>query len=56
MQKNVIMQWIDAIHSQEAAYAFVAFRIGIQCFFPVDAVIKLIKTNKIIIHQLVVLP
>ena len=33
-QKNVIMQWIDAIHAQEAAYTVVAFRMGIQCCFP----------------------
>lgn len=24
-QRNVIMQWIDAIHSQEAAYTVVVF-------------------------------
>ena len=32
-QRNVIMQWIDAIHAQEAAYTVVAFRMGIQCCF-----------------------
>ena len=32
-QKNVIMQWIDAIHAQEAAYTVVAFRMGMQCCF-----------------------
>lgn len=32
-QRNVIMQWIAAIHSQEAAYTVVAFRIGMQCCF-----------------------
>jgi len=32
-QRNVIMQWIDAIHAQEAAYTVVAFRMGMQrCF------------------------
>lgn len=32
-QKNVIMQWIDAIHAQEAAYTVVAFRLGMHyCF------------------------
>ncbi len=32
-QKNVIMQWIDAIHAQETAYTVVAFRMGMQyCF------------------------
>ena len=33
-QRNVIMQWLDAIHAQEAAYTVVAFRTGMQCFFP----------------------
>lgn len=32
-QRNVIMQWIDAIHAQEAAYTVVAFRMGMQCCF-----------------------
>ena len=32
-QQNVIMQWIDAIHAQEAAYTVVAFRMGLQCCF-----------------------
>ena len=32
-QQNVIMQWIDAIHAQEAAYTIVAFRMGMQCCF-----------------------
>ena len=32
-QQNVIMQWIDAIHAQEAAYTVVAFRMGMQCCF-----------------------
>lgn len=32
--QNVIMQWLDAIHAQEAAYTVVAFRTGMQCFFP----------------------
>ena len=32
-QQNVIMQWIDAIHAQEAAYTVVAFRMGVQCCF-----------------------
>lgn len=32
-QKNIIMQWIDAIHAQEAAYTVVAFRMGMQCCF-----------------------
>lgn len=32
-QKNVIIQWIDAIHAQEAAYTVVAFRMGMQCCF-----------------------
>lgn len=32
-QKNVIMQWIDAIHAQEAAYSAVVFRMGMQCCF-----------------------
>ena len=32
-QKNVIMQWIDAIHAQEAAYKVVAVRMGMQCCF-----------------------
>ena len=32
-QQNVILQWIDAIHAQEAAYAVVAFRMGMQCCF-----------------------
>ena len=32
-QKNVITQWIDAIHAQEAAYTVVAFRMGMQCCF-----------------------
>ena len=27
------MQWIDAIHVQEAAYIIVAFRMGMQCCF-----------------------
>ena len=32
-QKNVIMQWIDAIHAQESAYSTVVFRMGMQwCF------------------------
>ena len=29
-QQNVIMQWIDAIHAQEAAYTVVAFRMGVN--------------------------
>ena len=33
-QQNVIMQWIDAIHAQEAAYIVVVFRTGMQCCFP----------------------
>ena len=33
-QQNVIMQWIDAIHAQEAAYTVVVFRTGMQCCFP----------------------
>lgn len=32
-QRNIIMQWIDAIHAQEAAYTVVAFRMGMQCCF-----------------------
>lgn len=32
-QRNVIMQWIGAIHAQEAAYTVVAFRMGMQCCF-----------------------
>lgn len=32
-QKNVIMQWIDAIHAQESAYSTVVFRMGMQCCF-----------------------
>ena len=32
-QQNVIMQWIDAIHAQEATYTVVAFRMGLQCCF-----------------------
>lgn len=32
-QRNVIIQWIDAIHAQEAAYTVVAFGIGMQCYF-----------------------
>ena len=35
-QRNVIMQWIDAIHAhhaQEAAYTVVAFQMGMQCCF-----------------------
>ena len=32
-QKNIIMQWIDVIHAQEAAYTVVAFRMGMQCCF-----------------------
>ena len=32
-QKNVIMQSIDAIHAQEAAYTVVAFRMDMQCCF-----------------------
>lgn len=32
-QKTVIMQWIDDIHAQEAAYTVVAFRMGMQCCF-----------------------
>lgn len=32
-QKNVIMQWIDAIHAQKAAYTVVTFRMGMQCCF-----------------------
>ena len=32
-QRTVIMQWIDAIHAQEAAYTVVAFRMGMQCCF-----------------------
>ena len=32
-QKNIIMQWIDAIHAQEADYSVVAFRMGMQCCF-----------------------
>ncbi len=41
------MQWIDAIHAQEAAYTVVAFRMGMQCcFFLTDAVSRLIKTDK----------
>lgn len=32
-QKNIIMQWIDGIHAQEAAYTVVAFRMGMQCCF-----------------------
>lgn len=32
-QRNVIMQRIDAIHAQEAAYTVVAFRMGMQCCF-----------------------
>lgn len=32
-QRNVIMQWIDAIHAQESAYSAVVFRMGMQyCF------------------------
>jgi len=32
-QRNVIMQWIDAIHAQELAYSAVVFRMGMQCCF-----------------------
>ena len=32
-QRNVIMQWIDAIHAQETAYSTVVFRMGMQCCF-----------------------
>ena len=32
-QRNVIIQWIDAIHAQEVAYTVVAFRMGMQCCF-----------------------
>ena len=32
-QRNVIMQWIDAIHAQESTYSAVVFRIGMQCCF-----------------------
>lgn len=32
-QKNAIMQWIDAIHAQEAFYTVIAFRMGMQCCF-----------------------
>ena len=32
-QRNFIMQWIDAIHAQEAAYTVVAFGMGMQCCF-----------------------
>lgn len=32
-QKNVIMQWIEAIYAQESAYTVVAFRMSMQyCF------------------------
>ncbi|MGN0245376.1 MAG: hypothetical protein ACI4DK_05375 [Lachnospiraceae bacterium] len=32
-QKNVTIQWIDAIHAQEATYTVVVFRMGMQyCF------------------------
>ena len=33
-QQNVIMQWIDAIHAQEAAYTVVVFRMSMQYCFP----------------------
>lgn len=46
-QRNVIMQWLDAIHAQEAAYTVVAFRMGMQCFFLTDAVGRFIITRKI---------
>lgn len=32
-QRNVIVQWIDAIHAQKAAYIVVAFGMGMQCYF-----------------------
>lgn len=32
-QRNVIMQWIDAIHAQETAYSTVVFRMGMKCCF-----------------------
>ncbi len=31
VQRNIIMQWIDAIYAQEAAYTVVDFRTGMQC-------------------------
>ena len=38
-QRNVIMQWIDAIHAQEAAYTVVAFSNGdAMLFFLTDAI------------------
>ena len=46
-QRNVIMQWLDAIHAQEATYTVVAFRMGMQCFFLTDAVGRFIITRKI---------
>ena len=33
VQRNIIMQWIDAIYTQEAIYTVVAFRMDMQCFF-----------------------
>ena len=32
-QRNVIMQWIDAIQAQEATYSVIVFRMGMQCCF-----------------------
>ena len=46
-QRNVIMQWLAAIHAQEATYTVVAFRMGMQCFFLTDAVGRFIITRKI---------